>query len=248
MREACDEFSYRERLASCLPSPAARIHRETDEFPTTIRNWIEAQLSLREIGRNLVIQYVMSSYARPLERYVRGSSYRNVGEAKELVQSFLAERVTAPDYFSRWIESGLTLRRWLMNGFLFYLREAVRHNQRAPQSLESDPPDDREYAHSQFEREWALALVDRAIERARASCARRNQHTHWEILERHCLHGVPYATLIAEFGITAKEASTMARTATGKLRRAFFDLLVREGVPESEIDIEIARLLEAVKR
>jgi hypothetical protein len=58
---------------------------------------------------------------------------------------------------------------------------------------------------------------------------------------------VPYATLIAEYGVSAKEAATMVRTAAGKLRRAFFDLLDRDGVPESEIDSEIARLMEALR-
>jgi hypothetical protein len=134
-----------------------------------------------------------------------------------------------------------------MNGFLFYLREAVRRSQRGPQALESDPSDDRESAHRQFEREWATALVNRALERARASCERRGQRVHWELLERHYLHGVPYATLIDEHGVTAKEAATMVRTAAGKLRRAFFELLDRDGIPESEIDGEIARLMEALR-
>jgi hypothetical protein len=221
--------------------------RSGADFPSTNHGWIGTQLALGEVGRAAVVQHVMSSYAVPLERYLRGSSYRAAGEAKELVQGFLADRVTQTDFFARWMDSGMKLRRWLMNGFLFYLRETVRRNQRAPQTLESDPSDDREAAHRQFEREWGLALVARALERARSSCERRGQRVHWEMLERHYLHGVPYATLIEEYGVTAKEAATMVRTAAGKLRRAFFDLLDRDGVPESEIDGEIARLMEALR-
>jgi hypothetical protein len=163
------------------------------------------------------------------------------------VNGFLVDRVSQPDFFGRWMDSGVKLRRWLMTGFLFYLREAMRRNQRTPQPLDSDPSDDREAAHSQFEREWALALVARALDRARGSCERRGQRVHWEMLERHYLHDVPYATLIEEYGVSAKEAATMVRTAAGKLRRAFFDLLDRDGVPESEIDSEIARLMEALR-
>jgi hypothetical protein len=217
------------------------------DFPSTNHGWIGAQLALGSEGRIAVVQHVMASYALPLERYLRGSSYRTAGEASELVQGFLADRVTQDEFFARWLESGLPLRRWLMNGFLFYLREAVRRSQRGPQALESDPSDDRESAHRQFEREWATALVNRALERARASCERRGQRVHWELLERHYLHGVPYATLIDEHGVTAKEAATMVRTAAGKLRRAFFELLDRDGIPESEIDGEIARLMEALR-
>ena len=221
---------------------------ESAEFPSTNHNWIAASLAAGEDGRAVVLQHVMSSYARPLERYMRGSSYRSVGESTELVQGFLAERVAAPDYFSRWIESRLKLRRWLINGFLFYLRESARRTQRAPQSLESDPSAERACAYSQFEREWGLALVERAIERARTSCEKRSQQPHWLMLERHYLHGTPYATLIAEYGVTAKEASAMVRTAAGKLRRAFIELLERDGVPESEIEVEIGRLMEALRR
>jgi hypothetical protein len=217
------------------------------EFPSTNRGWIGDQLTLGVDGCRAVVQHVMSSYALPLERYVRGSSYRSAGEASELVQGFLVDRVAQADFFARWIDSGLPLRRWLMNGFLFYLRDTVRRSQRAPQTLESDPSDEREMAHRQFEREWGMALVTRALERARASCERRGQRVHWELLERHYLHGVPYATLIEEHGMTAKEAATMVRTAAGKLRRAFFELLDRDGIPESEIDGEIARLMEALR-
>jgi hypothetical protein len=39
----------------------------------------------------------------------------------------------------------------------------------------------------------------------------------------------------------------MVRTAAARLRRAFFDLLDRDGIPESEIDGEIARLMEALR-
>lgn len=226
---------------------SSAVSRGQAEFPSTNHGWIGTQLALGESGRNAVVQHVMSSYALPLERYLRGSSFCAAGEAKELVNGFLVDRVSQPDFFSRWMESGVKLRRWVMTGFLFYLRETVRRNQRTPQTLESDPSDDREAAHKQFEREWALDLVARALERARASCERKRQRVHWEMLERHYLHGVPYATLIAEYGVTAKEAATMVRTAASKLRRAFFDLLDRDGVPESEIDSEIARLMEALR-
>lgn len=228
-------------------SVGSSVPRGPSDFPSTNHGWIGTQLALGEAGRRLVVQHVMESYALPLERYLRGSSFCAAGEAKELVNGFLADRVSQQDYFVRWMESGVKLRRWLMTGFLFYLRETVRRSQRGPKPLDTDPSDDREDAHKQFEREWALALVARALERARASCERKGQRTHWEMLERHYLHGVPYATLIAEYGVTAKEAATMVRTAAGKLRRAFFDLLDRDGVPESEIDSEIARLMEALR-
>lgn len=229
------------------PMSAATPIRRAAEFPSTKRGWIGFQLTLGEDGRRAVLMHVMESYAAPLERYLRGSSYRSAGEPHELTQGFFADRVSSTDFFERWLDSELPLRRWLMNGFLFYLREVVRQMQRSPQALDSEPADEREAAQRQFEREWGLSLVRRALERARASCDRRGQRAHWEILERHYLHGVPYATLIEEFGVSTKEAATMVRTAAGKLRQAFFDLLDRDGIPEAEIEGEILRLMEALR-
>ena len=229
------------------PSPSSAEPPSAVDFPSTNRGWIGEQLVLGESGRAAVVTHVMASYARPLERYLRGSSYRNAGEPHELVQGFLAERLPAPDFFDRWLASGFPLRRWLMNGFLFYLRETVRRAQRLPAGMDAEPADERESAQRTFEREWALELVQRALARARAACERRGQSVHWELFERHHLHSVPYSALIEERGITAKEAATMVRTAAGKLRSAIFDLLDRDGIPESEIDGEILRLMEALR-
>lgn len=60
----------------------------TIDFPSTNRGWIGEQLLLGVDGRAIVVTHVMASYARPLERYLRGSSYRNAGEPHELVQGF----------------------------------------------------------------------------------------------------------------------------------------------------------------
>lgn len=247
MTEEAERHAHPDQPVLAAPSGGDGAPKPQADFPSTNRGWIGMQLAIGESGRSAVVQHVMSSYALPLERYLRGSSYRSAGEPAELVQGFFVDRVAQPGFFERWIGSEMKLRRWLMNGFLLYLREMARRNQRAPLTLDSDPTDERDAAHRQFEREWGLALVDRALARARASCERKGQLVHWEILERHYLHDVPYATLIEEYGVSAKEAATMVRTAAAKLRRAFFDLLDRDGVPESEIDSEIARLMEALR-
>ena len=227
-------------------TPPARPRGDAD-FPSTRSDWIAVQLMQGEPGRREVMHHIFESYAAPLERYLHGSSYRSAGNPHELVQGFLADRLPRAEFFVRWIDSDLPLRRWLMNGFLFYLRETVRKEQRFPSLLETDLADDRQEAHRSFEREWGTALVERALERARKSCERRGQELHWELLVRHYLHGVPYATLIEVHGISAKEAATMVRTAAGKLRKAIFEQLDRDGIPECDIDSEIMRLMEAMR-
>jgi hypothetical protein len=189
----------------------------------------------------------MEAYATPLERYFRGSSYRTLGDAKELVNGFLVDRVSRSNYLREWLGSGKPLRRWLMTGFLFYLGEWARKRRPAPSAYDVDLLDESEEAQRRFDREWASSLVARAIERARRSCERRGQSSHWSLFERHHMHGTPYSRLIGEFGVDPSSAASMVRTAAEKFRRAIFDELARDGVPDPEIEAEIVRLMEALR-
>lgn len=217
------------------------------EFPSTRTSWIEQRLRSGADGEREVCRHVMEAYARPLERYLLGSSYRSLGEETDLVHGFFADRVSRSGYFHEWALSGKPLRRWLMNGFLFYLGEELRRRRRRQEPLESELPDEREVAHRRFEREWAQSLVARAVERAQGSCARRGQAEHWALFERHHMHGVPYARLFAEFRIEPSAAAAMVRTASDRLRKAIFHELARDGVPDPEIEAELVRLLEALR-
>ncbi len=68
----------------------------------------------------------METYTEPLSNYVAGSSFRSLSTPKDLVSGFFASRLAQTAYFEKWIDSGLPLRRWLINGFLFFLQEEAR--------------------------------------------------------------------------------------------------------------------------
>ena len=114
----------------------------------------------------------METYAEPLGNYVAGSSFRSLGTSKDLVSGFFASRLAQPAYFDRWIESNLPLRRWLINGFLFFLQEELRRrkSERAD-SLASasidEPRSNAETAVEEFDRIWAASMVRSAASAAR---------------------------------------------------------------------------------
>src|SRR5882672_12709738 len=94
-----------------------------DVFPRTLGTWIGRKLQEGKAGRAEVNRHLMSVYAWPLQVYFRGSSDRWLGEPEDIVQGFFADRLDREEFLPGCQESGLRLRRWLMNGFCFYLKE-----------------------------------------------------------------------------------------------------------------------------
>ena len=73
----------------------------------------------------------MDRYAGPLAVFVRGSSLARLGEPAEIVNGFFASRLSDAEFLRAWDRSGMRLRRWLMNGILFYGQGLARDGARA---------------------------------------------------------------------------------------------------------------------
>jgi len=102
-----------------------------DAFPSTNAEWLHQELDAGEERRRALRTVVMARYFEPLRIYVKGSSYRNLGESAELVSAFFVSRFARDDYLDAWRESRMTLRRWLINGLILSMREEVRRRRRA---------------------------------------------------------------------------------------------------------------------
>ena len=109
----------------------------------------------------------MSVYKEPLRVYLRGSSFRDLGDADELVEGFFADRLERERFLMDWVRSGRRFRFWVIRAFKNYLREQVRAAQRwkempqrARDAAERHPVVGPE---ARFHREAALALVREAL-------------------------------------------------------------------------------------
>ncbi|MFM7260004.1 MAG: hypothetical protein ACKO3W_05310 [bacterium] len=223
-----------------------------DSFPATQRGWLVAQLAQGAEGLARINAYIMQTYAEPLGNYVAGSSFRSLGTPKDLVSGFFASRLAQPAYFDRWIESNLPLRRWLINGFLFFLQEELRRrkSERADSlttATMEEPRAQTETAAEEFDRIWAASMVRSAASAARERCVQEGFEKHWDMFERHFVQGVSYADLAVEFDVTGGQSASMVRTASIRFRQAVVDLLLKDGATEDELDEEIARLMKALK-
>jgi hypothetical protein len=226
--------------------------QKRDSFPATQRGWLVAQLAQGAAGLPKINAYVMQTYAEPLGNYVAGSSFRSLGTPSDLVSGFFASRLAQVGYFERWIESNLPLRRWLINGFLFFLQEQVRRRkadrvESMPTVVADEPTSQTATAVEEFDRLWAASMVRSAASAAKDRCATEGFDAHWQMFERHFVKGISYAALSDEFNVTGGQAASMVRTASIRFRQAVVDLLLKDGATEEELDDEVARLMRALK-
>lgn len=220
-----------------------------DLFPRTQYTWIGQRLEQGSDGRSEINHHVMSVYTWPLEIYFRSLRAHWLGEAEDIVQGFFASRLDRDDFFQDWLESGLKLRRWLVNAFCFYLKEVRRERKRSEREepLIDEGEGRADVPADEIDRAFAVAIVREALLETRRSCEARGLGEHWKIFHAHYYEGKPYAEMIAsgEFGdLDAVRAATMARTAAGRFRTVLRGLLRRDGSTTSHVDREIAALLE----
>lgn len=214
-----------------------------DIFDPTPRSEMLAMLNgdrPEELGR-----FLMETYARPLSLYLSATSYRQLGGCDDLVAGFFASRLSRREWIEHWAESGLRLRRWLVNGMLLYMKEELRRRSRdrvAEACDESASPS----VDRLFERAYAKEVVRLACEQAAASCDAEGMSLHWSLFLRHHVEERSFAALAAEEETSEGRVTGLVRTAAGRFRSAVARLLVRDGANREELDLEIAQLLEGL--
>jgi len=218
---------------------------DTNVFPSTDRTDLAAMLAGAPEQRLAAVRLLLGRYADPLAVYARGSSLRTVADPIELVQGFLTDRLLRDDYLRKWLDSGMALRRWLINGLHLYAKETRRADQRHAQL-------DAAYdVHSQrvpeAEAAWSRALLMNACDHVESELRRSGHDTAWEIFRRHFIDGRSYRELASEFDINAAAMAESSRRVSCLLREAVRLLLVREGVAPEDVEGELYRMLEALE-
>jgi len=236
-----------------------------EHFPSTHATWIEAQLTVMEqrgdagaTALGALRRHLMERYRTALVAYVRGGSLRRLGDAEELVAGFFADRACEPRFLQDWRASGMPLRRWMMNGVNFYGRGVIRDRARArardggpeladraagdlARALEEAGMEEQD-AERAFERAWALAVLNDAHARAHSDLAERGRLEEYEIFRRQVIEGEGYETIAPSLGRTPQQCAGAKRLVTQALREAVRESLRAEGVNESELDAEVARV------
>jgi hypothetical protein len=219
-----------------------------DCFPTTASTWIGLKLIEGDEGRAEVNRHIMTVYAWPLEVYSRGFADPAVGEPAEVVQGFFAERLERRDFLASWQASGLRLRRWLMNGFCYYIQELYRSKKKEsrwkdlPEEIPANGPSPAEI----LDRAFVISTIRCALHRAGELCEAEGLAPHWRVFLGHFYNGLPYGNLVGDLGVNPARAAVMARTAARRFQEALREILLRDGVAQEDLDGEIQTLLEVI--
>ena len=233
-----------------------------EHFQQTMRTWIGQRLAHGEAGLADVRQHVAETYRLPLEIYYAATSWcRERGSSaaggedpdwspSEVVHDYLADRLGRPDYLQQWAESGLSLRRWLINGLLFYLKE--RHRQLAGPArgrgaaglsgLEiSDDPGRR------ADRLMVGGLVRRAVKQTLAKLEEAGQAAHGRAFVAFHFEQASIEAIARELAKSPGQVKGMLRLARTRFRAVFVELLTHDGVPAERHDAELRAMLEVIQ-
>ena len=242
-----------------MPGTHSTLH---DAFPSTHHTWIletlraaleSAEPGVRERALTELRQHVMERYFEPLRVYVKGSSFRTMGESADLVNGFFASRLSRDDYLTKWTESSLPLRRWLANGLVLYLRERLREGRIGGRPIEVRDPAELEVldipalhepdAAMAMERSWAESVVAGALRATLAGLEASRRQPAWEVFQRHFVQGDTYETIAAATGRAVLDLKADAKLVQRRLRAEVEQLLREDGVPESRLEEETDHLI-----
>jgi hypothetical protein len=218
---------------------------DLEEFPSTHLTFLERAISLGKI--ELARSHVMSHAYAPLCAYVRAGRLRNIGTPEDLVGGFIGSRFARDDYFLLWLTQTppITLRRWLVNGLVFYAHEHVAQERRARRATELAAPDAslEPEPWRALDRAWRRGVLQVACDRVQLAYTREGRSDFWRLFTRHVLEGVSYPALEIELSIAATRAPMITRTALRRLRAEIELLLADERIAQPEREAEFRAIL-----
>lgn len=200
-------------------------------------------------------------YWQPIYAYVRRSGYSS-DDAQDLTQEFFA-RVLEKNYIERADRSKGRFRSFLLSSLQYFLcdegdrrgalkrgggRPSLPFELRDGEDCYGQEPWHDETPQRIFERRWALALLDRVLDRLRNDAIRQARGEHFDRLKGFLLEAgdVPYAAVAAELGVSEGSLKVAIHRLRRKYRDFFRDEIAATVASPGEVQGEIQYLLNAL--
>ena len=202
------------------------------------------------------------TYWYPLYAYVR-RRVSDVGEAQDLTQAFFAELLDKNYVRPATPERG-RFRAYLLTSFKHFLsheweraKAQKRGGGRTPISLDFDDGDSRFRlepftqltADELYERQWAVALLQRVLQRLEADLAQAGKADQFDLLKDFIIGGqyvVTYADVALKLGTTAAAAKMAASRIRRRYRGLLRDEIAQTVADPAEVDQEIRDLFRVL--
>ena len=241
--------------------PDTDIGGAQHRFPQTNQSAIARARSTDEVVRRRAFDTILTSYWKPVYKYVRLKWQANNEDAKDLTQGFFAnafEKNHFASYDAR-KASFQTFLRTCLDGFVANERKAGQRLKRggdrehfqldfvsAADEFTLHPAAAQQNPEEYFHREWVRWMFTLAVEALRSQCKQSGKEIYFELFERYDLDQdeiVTYAALGEEFGLDTQTVNNYLAAARRDFRRIVIDKLREITATEEEFQNEARSLL-----
>lgn len=224
-------------------------------FTTTQWSLIDQLHSEKTEIRRGAMNCLAESYWPPVYAWLRRSN-KNQDEAAEITQGFFADVICGRGLFDKADSERGRLRTLILASLKRYLvdrhrRETVRGAGRTISFDKIQNTGERNLVDAQcspdelFDRRWALATMERAIDRCREHFDSTGKHAHWELFDRRVLRSniytvepEPLAALVEELQFESNASASAAIQVVKRRLQAIIQEVVAETAhsPEDQED------------
>ena len=216
--------------------PDTDIGGPRHKFPVTNQSAIAGARSDDQIIRRRAFDTILTSYWKPVYKYVRLKWQASNEDAKDLTQGFFANAFEKNHFasYDATKASFQTFLRTCLDGFVANERKADRRLKRGGDmdhyQLDFAAADAEFAAHQSattltpedyFQREWMRSMFAIAVEAFRERCVESNRMVHFQLFERYDLNdeAASYASLAEEFGLEVTTVNNYLAAARRDFRR-----------------------------
>ena len=242
--------------------PDTDIGGPLHKFPVTNHSAIANARSDDQVTRQRALDVILTSYWKPVYKYIRLKWQANNEDAKDLTQAFFANAFEK-DHFARYDAgkaSFQTFLRTCLDGFVANERKAGSRLKRGGDidhySLDFAAAEDEHASHAvsstlnpedYFHREWVRWMFTLAVDAFRQRCLDSDRMVRFQLFERYDLNDddreVSYASLGQEFGLEPATVNNYLAAARRDFRRIVLEKLREITATDEEFRTEGRSLL-----
>lgn len=232
------------------------------KFPDTNHSAIANARSDDQVARQRALNTILTSYWKPVYKYIRLKWQASNEDAKDLTQGFFANAFEK-DHFSNYDATKASFQTFLrtcLDGFVSNERKAGSRLKRGGgmdhYSLDFAAAEDELASHAvtstinpedYFHREWVRWMFTLAVEAFRLRCAESGRTVNFQLFERYDLNDdnpdVSYASLGMEFGLDPATVNNYLAAARRDFRRIVLEKLREITATDEEFRTEARSLL-----